>query len=319
MNQGSTNKTERDEEVEEGIEQPVKKSKPSVDSVEESPAGIENREDMCVVCMETNNSERPLLPEHQCSQCRKGAWKICVCCNDSILSRTCPVCRSNYAPILLHVVPGKTENMYISYNVEFGLVVFDVHTLGYIGTGVALNQLADKTLSAEDKSMLLYKFGIVRHLIMKSNVAVWNREKEEMHFSLPREFAEDTQEICCLTVTIPMKADRIVDNTFVFNNDVWDEFENEVETGASQTGEMMASKQAVQWLLSFTRHSDHQILSMMSAEDWEHMLDPTKSQDTQEALQSIKSSIVLPIATAANVVSAATAPSSTTSGNSEKS
>jgi len=141
--------------------------------------------------------------------------------------------------------------------------------------------------------MLLYKFGIIRQLIGKSNVAVWNPDQEKMHFSLPREFSEGTNEVSCLTVSIPMTADRLVNNTFTFNNTVWDEIESEVENGATATGEMRDSNVAVQWLLSFTRHAGHQILSMMSEADWEHTLDPAKSEDTAAALQSIQSNIVL--------------------------
>jgi hypothetical protein len=63
-------------------------------------------DELCVVCMESDSTDRPLLPNHNCSQCSKHAWKICVCCNESLLSRICPMCRGNYAPILLHVVPG---------------------------------------------------------------------------------------------------------------------------------------------------------------------------------------------------------------------
>lgn len=245
---------------EDSNEQPQKKAKNGGEEVK--------LEDVCIVCMEGNSAERPLLDIHQCGQCSKEAWKICACCNESILSRTCPVCRGNYAPIMLHVVPG-----------------------------VPLNQLADKTLAPEKKALLLYKFGIIRHLIGKSNVAVWNPSKLQMHFSLPQEFAEGSKEINCLTVTVPMTADRIVDESFIFNNSVWDEIENEVEHGASNTGVMMVSKQAVQWLLSFTRHEDHQILSMMTSQDWEMMLDPAKSQDTAEALHSIQSSITPSVAT----------------------
>ena len=39
----------------------------------------ENEESACVVCMEVDCSDRPLLDEHQCSQCKKDAWKICAC------------------------------------------------------------------------------------------------------------------------------------------------------------------------------------------------------------------------------------------------
>ena len=86
-----------------------------VETVEEDETGVapvsdvkqsEQRELMCILCMEEGSVESPLLSEHQCAQCNKDAWKICACCNETILSRTCPVCRGNYAPILLHVVPG---------------------------------------------------------------------------------------------------------------------------------------------------------------------------------------------------------------------
>lgn len=66
----------------------------------------EQREAICIVCMEEGSTESPLLESHQCGQCSKNAWKICACCNETILSRICPVCRGNYAPIFLHVVPG---------------------------------------------------------------------------------------------------------------------------------------------------------------------------------------------------------------------
>lgn len=130
-------------------------------------------------------------------------------------------------------------------------------------------------------------------MINKSNMAVYNPDKEQMHFSLPREFAEDSTEVNCLTVTIPMKADRIVDGTFTFNNSVWDEIEHEVEHGEVPTGELMLAKAAVQWLLSFTRHEGHQILSMLTTAEWEQMLDPSKSEETEEALKSIRLGMTL--------------------------
>lgn len=71
----------------------------------------EQRELMCILCMEEGSVESPLLSEHQCTQCSKDAWKICACCNETILSRTCPVCRGTYAPILLHVIPGMTSTL----------------------------------------------------------------------------------------------------------------------------------------------------------------------------------------------------------------
>lgn len=259
-----TKDSESKEDRTDVIESPATKRQKVDQNVENAAEDASTGSDdcVCIVCMESDCSDRPLLEEHQCKQCSKDAWKICACCNDSILSRTCPVCRGDYAPILLQVVPG-----------------------------APLSQLADKSLTPEEKAVLLYKFGVVRHLVGKSNMAVFNPDKEQMHFVLPREFADDSSEINCLTVSIPMKVERIVDGVFTFNNAVWDEIEQEVEHSAVPTGEMLLAKDAVQWLLSFTRHAHHQILSMLPAEDWEIMLDPTKSQDTAETLQYIRGGI----------------------------
>jgi hypothetical protein len=68
--------------------------------------GTEIIEEFCIVCMESGNSENPLMESHQCTQCVKGAWRICVCCNETRLSRLCPVCRGDYAPLVLYIMPG---------------------------------------------------------------------------------------------------------------------------------------------------------------------------------------------------------------------
>lgn len=124
-----SNKDERARKAGQGEEvvqqEPVKRQKAGdndgcepvvVETVEENETEVadhkidenknEQRELMCILCMEEGSVESPLLNEHQCAQCNKDAWKICACCNETILSRICPVCRGNYAPILLHVIPG---------------------------------------------------------------------------------------------------------------------------------------------------------------------------------------------------------------------
>ena len=50
--------------------------------------------------------------------------------------------------------------------------------------GLPLNKLADQTLNEEKKTNLLYKFGIIRHLIGKSNVSVWSPKTNRMSFSV---------------------------------------------------------------------------------------------------------------------------------------
>jgi hypothetical protein len=72
-----------------------------------------DNEDTCILCMEAGSEEKQLM-NHQCGQCAADAWKICVCCNETLLSRACPVCRSDYAPIILTAVPG-LRNLFLIF------------------------------------------------------------------------------------------------------------------------------------------------------------------------------------------------------------
>lgn len=76
-------------------------------------AGAKPDEPHCLVCMEPDNPDSP-LQKHHCPQCVENAWLICVCCNEALLSRTCPVCRGNYAPIVMHPMPGMYSVHHIS-------------------------------------------------------------------------------------------------------------------------------------------------------------------------------------------------------------
>jgi rRNA maturation protein Nop10 len=78
---------------------------------------------VCSLCMEPGTEDCKLLKEHQCPQCSKDAWKICQTCNESLLSRTCPVCRGDYAPIVMYNVPGK-----YSLNQRFSFHFFFFHS-----------------------------------------------------------------------------------------------------------------------------------------------------------------------------------------------
>ena len=59
---------------------------------------------LCVICMEEDREEEPLL-DHNCPQCKLGAWKICEECDDRCLSKECPVCRQPYSPMILYPFP----------------------------------------------------------------------------------------------------------------------------------------------------------------------------------------------------------------------
>lgn len=100
-----TLKTSGDDSSDERNIKRMKSDNTEVSSCGDNVYQEEEAEEVCIVCMETNLSDKQLV-KHQCHQCAENAWKICVCCNEALLSRTCPVCRSEYAPIILYSMPG---------------------------------------------------------------------------------------------------------------------------------------------------------------------------------------------------------------------
>ena len=106
-----------------------------------------------------------------------------------------------------------------------------------------------------------------------------------------KEFVEDSNELNSLTVSIPLTADRLANEEFLFNNKVWDEIEKVLESDDSIGLESMRpSNKAIQWLLSFTKEEGSQIYTMMTPSEWNHQLDPNESIET---LKSIKENIVI--------------------------
>jgi hypothetical protein len=228
-------------------------------------------EEICSLCMETGTEDCPLIP-HQCLQCAPDSWKICQCCNEALLSRSCPVCRGDYAPIVMYPMPG-----------------------------FPLSSLADSSLSEEERTNLLYKFGIIRHMIGKSNSAIWSPVSNKMLFCLPQKIHsnDNNNDQSFAIVSITMNEDRVTGTgenaPFLFTNKIWDEIENEVESGEVTAGQIVEQQQAIQSVLSITKDPGHKLFTMLSPEDWHYMLDPSESNDTTEALKAIKSSIFKPI------------------------
>jgi hypothetical protein len=119
-----------------------------------------------------------------------------------------------------------------------------------------------------------------------------------MHFSLPQKMlSEDSNDQSYAIVSITVSDDRIINNgdQFLFTNKVWDEIENEVETGEVTAGEFVEQPKAINSILAITKDSGHKLFTMLSQEDWQYMLDPRESNDTTEALKAIKASIFKPI------------------------
>eukprot|EP00462_Mataza_sp_D1_P021891 CAMPEP_0175140366 /NCGR_PEP_ID=MMETSP0087-20121206/11436_1 /TAXON_ID=136419 /ORGANISM="Unknown Unknown, Strain D1" /LENGTH=272 /DNA_ID=CAMNT_0016423515 /DNA_START=178 /DNA_END=999 /DNA_ORIENTATION=- len=93
----------------------------------ESREAAENR---CGICLQegslssnhcSGNIEAELaikLLPHQCSICKPLAWKVCDKCNENLLSRTCPMCNSDYAPLPLYRVGGRSLSEVLDPNLD---------------------------------------------------------------------------------------------------------------------------------------------------------------------------------------------------------
>lgn len=218
----------------------------------------------CSICLEPGTDQNPIVP-HGCPKCNKDAWKICECCNETRLSRNCPMCRSEYAPLVFHLMPGAPFYL-----------------------------LADKDISSAERTKLLYKFGIVRHLIGRSNVIVWSKEKQRLYFSLPQSLTttSPTDDASYAVASIPYDSSLIESSdTFYFTNSIWDKIEDTVETGEIQAGDFVNLKDAQAYIISVTKEKDHKLFTMMTPDDWNFILDPS-ADDTSEALNKIRSSVL---------------------------
>lgn len=166
--------------------------------------------------------------------------------------------------------------------------------VGWIG--LSFVHLADNGLSEEEKANLLYKFGVVRQLIGRSNVCAWSPKANRMYFSLPERTTDGgADEGSFAIVSIPLEATEVTEESFMFTNKVWDAIENEVEHGEVQAGEMVPLSRAIQWILAVTKETGHKLYTMMNGEDWNYMLNPQESSDTIEALKAIRNTILQPL------------------------
>lgn len=68
----------------------------------------------CSICFEEGTLINAIIP-HGCTKCNLDSWSVCQSCNDTLLSRKCPMCRSEYAPLVFHQMPGKISILYSIY------------------------------------------------------------------------------------------------------------------------------------------------------------------------------------------------------------
>lgn len=144
----------------------------------------EKEEEVCAICLDSSG----LLPHHGCKQCTEQAFKICEGCHHSCLSRLCPLCRGEYAPVIYHPYPMTLAIPFILANYPDPV--------------------------ERIKATVLTSFSL--DLIGKIKTAVYCAEAQTMHFVLPIPEASDS-----ILASIKMNHDQFNNGRFGFTNEVW--------------------------------------------------------------------------------------------------
>jgi hypothetical protein len=144
-----------------------------------SPAAIatvvavsDQKELTCGICFEGSTAENTVQC-HQCSTCTADAWHVCGVCNSSLLSRACPFCKTDYAPMILYEVSGRH-----------------------------LSDVRSASIDGREKMILTIKIKFLESLIPAGNTLLWypvckdgrtadstdENEEGTALFCLPKEF-----------------------------------------------------------------------------------------------------------------------------------
>lgn len=208
----------------------------SVPTVSPNVIEIPDDEVLCAICMGSDGNDIKLLKTHNCPTCVPGAWNICDVCDDNLLSRSCPVCNSDYSPRVLYVAPG--------------MPAFPIPA------------------SEMSNPQLVRKICAIGKLVSGSNVAVWSPIDNKMHFFLPQEFTDNSCDFRSLSVVISVTPDKIDGGQFLFNNQIWDELLKEMEEGVNSSDEIMVAKDTMRKIFSTLNSEGSQLLTQLRPEEW---------------------------------------------------
>ena len=209
---------------------------PSVPTVIPNVIEIPDDEILCAICMGCDGNDIKLLKTHNCPTCVPGAWNICDVCDDNLLSRSCPVCNSDYSPRVLYVAPG--------------MPTFPIPA------------------AEMSNPQLVRKVCAIGKLVSGSNVAVWSPIDNKMHFFLPQEFTDVSCDFRSLSVVITVTPDKVNDGQFLFNNQIWDELLKEMEEGVNSSDEIMVAKDTMRKTFSTLNSEGSQLLTQLRPEEW---------------------------------------------------
>lgn len=199
--------------------------------------------DACVICMETEPTVT-ILPSHNCPQCVSSAWKVCEACDHQLLSRLCPVCKHEYKELMFHVVHG------------------------IVTAPSSLASISDP----RHRYLATMKTRFLFEVIERSNSAVWCSSEGRIYFSLPMDMSLPPQDMKFILVSIPLTTDKIVDGErFRFLHSVWDDIENELETGLSESFHEVSAQDAKKWIVQAIKKVDSKVLTSVDPVEWQRV------------------------------------------------
>lgn len=162
---------------------------------------LEDKEVLCAICHDDDKSN---LLEHGCKTCVKSAWQICGDCHRTRLSRTCPICNSDYEALPLYAIPLLPCG---PWPIDF-------------------KQIAD--IGERYKCTMFFR--VVIETLGSGTSAIWDPQHSVMHFILPTVIDAPQDERQVLVSKLPMTADQIIDgNKYLFDNQTWTKLEDETE------------------------------------------------------------------------------------------
>jgi hypothetical protein len=178
----------------------------------------------CIVCLDTQEMTTNLISPHQCQQCKSNSWSICTKCEDSLFSKLCPICRTDYAPLKYYQFspyPPPPEQ-------------------AQEGQGDEQRNETDMKLRLYQNALNLTKISLIQY----EKIGVWCPEASPpvIHFSLPQDLTVSPKEMkflhVALPITDPNELQRLRDLStnmeepkFLFNNSVWDRLDAILEGG----------------------------------------------------------------------------------------
>ena len=193
---------------------------------EHDKSGSTTEQVLCAICLGEEE-----VGKHSCPCCKEGAWHICETCDDMTLSRQCPICKSDYAPRVLHEAPAILLSNFFVNNGGGEEPAYESPTF-------FAQALQNKTVAA--------KLALIARLIVASNVAVYFENR--MHFYLPEHFytglpddqhhSNDQQNPNALCAVIDVPPEAIgADKRYLFTNKTWDALEAAIEAAAGEEEE----------------------------------------------------------------------------------